>query len=110
MTAPARFDYQGDAALQPVVNAALERVTDPEMALGILDIGLVYRVRVEPGRIEILMTLTSAACPMGDLIVDDIHKELARVLPDREVEVELCWDPAWTPERLSERARRLMGW
>ena len=110
MNTPPRFDYEGAPALQPVVDAALERVIDPEMALGILDIGLVYRVRAEPARLHVLMTMTSAACPMGDLIVDDIHKELARALPDHEVEVELCWEPPWTPQRLSERARRLMGW
>lgn len=110
MSTAARFDYEGDPALQPAVEAALERVIDPEMALGILDIGLVYRVRVEPQAVHVLMTMTSAACPMGDLIVDDVREQLARALPAREVAVELCWEPAWSPERLSERARHLMGW
>ena len=56
-------------------------------------------------------TLTSAACPVTDLIVEEVEHELDRVLPpDCLIEVELCWEPPWTPAMMSERARRFMQW
>jgi len=55
--------------------------------------------------------MTSAACPVADLIVDDVGAELDRVAPaDMSVDVELVWEPAWTTERMSARAKAFMGW
>ena len=106
-----RFDYEGDEATRPVIEAALQRVVDPEMALGILDVGLVYRVAVRDSQVHVLMTMTSAACPVTDVIVEDVTTTLERALPDGfGVEVEVCWEPAWTPDRMSDKAKRFMGW
>jgi metal-sulfur cluster biosynthetic enzyme len=107
----APFPYEGPEDLRQPVTAALSRVVDPEVALNIVDIGLVYGVRIEADRLELRLTMTSAACPVADVIVDDAAAELERVLPaEIDVEVELVWEPAWTPERMSERARRFMRW
>jgi metal-sulfur cluster biosynthetic enzyme len=55
--------------------------------------------------------MTSAACPVADLIIEEVEHELDRVLPAGcPAEVELCWEPAWTPEMMSERGKRFMGW
>lgn len=105
------FPFIGDAARRAPVLAALRDVIDPEIALSIVDMGLVYGVTVADGIARVRLTMTSAGCPLSDLILDDIQRELERVLPPGyELEIELCWEPAWTPERMTERARQAMGW
>ena len=107
---PPRFDYQGPDALQATITAALKRVVDPELALSIVEVGLVYGVQVSADRVWVRMTMTSPACPVTASIVDEVEGELDRVLPPAyAIEVELCWEPAWTRERMSEHARRFMG-
>jgi len=93
------------------VTAALQRVVDPEVALNIVDVGLVYRVTVRDQRVDVDVTMTSAACPVTDVIVSDIENELDRALPeDLKIHVELVWEPPWTPQRMSAKARLFMGW
>ncbi len=109
--AAGELPYRGDESLRGPVTAALQEVYDPEIAMSIVDVGLVYGVVAEAGRVDIRMTMTSAACPVSDQIIDDIEFQLEQVIPeDWIVAVELCWDPPWTPQRMSERGRRLMGW
>ena len=109
--AQTHFDYQGPPELREPLLEALRGVVDPEMALSIIDIGLVYSVRVDESGARVAMTMTSAACPMSDLIVEDVESALQRVLPGgAQVAVEMVWDPPWTPERMSDRARSFMGW
>jgi metal-sulfur cluster biosynthetic enzyme len=106
-----RFPYDGPPELLPTLVQALERVVDPEVALNIVDVGLVYGVVVKDKRIDVNVTMTSAACPVTDTIVDDIESQLDRALaPDMLIHVELVWEPPWTPERLSAKARAFMGW
>jgi metal-sulfur cluster biosynthetic enzyme len=105
------FEFDGPAALRDTVTHALKRVIDPEVALDIVDVGLVYAVKIAPDAARVRMTMTSAACPMADVIIEDVVAELQDALPGRPpVEVELVWEPPWTSERLSESARRFMGW
>lgn len=106
-----RYPATGDAAACGRVEAALRRVIDPEMSLNIVELGLVYGVEAEPGRARVRLTMTSAACPVAELIVDEVGHEVRAALGEgAEVDVELCWDPPWGPERMSERARAAMGW
>lgn len=107
----AAFPYAGPPELAAPVEAALRRVVDPEVALGIVDLGLVYGVTVEDRRVHVRMTMTSAACPVTGVIVDDVEAELDAVLPaDCVIAVEVVWAPAWTPGRMSADARAFMGW
>lgn len=111
MSEAPRFEYAGDPALQAPVEAALRHVADPEMALGIVELGLVYRVEAQPGSAKVRLTMTSPACPVVEVIVDDVRHELSRALgKDAAIDVEVVWDPPWSPERMSERARTAMGW
>jgi metal-sulfur cluster biosynthetic enzyme len=106
-----RFEYDGPPELLPVIVQALERVVDPELAMNIVDVGLVYEVTVADGRLDVNMTMTSAACPVTDIIVDDVETELDKALPpELKIHVELVWEPPWTPLRLSDKARTFMGW
>lgn len=105
------FVYEGEPALEAPIRAALARVIDPEMALGIVSLGLVYSVRATGEGVHVRMTMTSAACPVADMIVADAEDALAAALgPGRAVEVELCWEPPWEPARMTPAARYAMGW
>src|SRR5690349_18072928 len=102
------FPYDGPEALREPVERALRRVVDPEVAMSIVDVGLVYGVTATPERLHVLLTMTSPACPVIDVIVDDVGAELDGLAP--AVDVELTWEPAWTPARMSARAKASMGW
>ena len=105
------FPYDGPAALREPVAAALTRVVDPEVAMSIVDVGLIYGVTIDCGKAHVRVTMTSAACPVTDLIIEEIENELDRVLPAGcALDVELCWEPAWSPDMMSARAKRFMGW
>jgi metal-sulfur cluster biosynthetic enzyme len=106
-----RFPYEGPQDLLPAVVAALERVVDPEVAMNIVDVGLVYGVKVADGRMDVTVTMTSAACPVTDIIVEDIERQLdGEMPPELLIHVELVWEPPWTPQRMSPAARAFMGW
>jgi metal-sulfur cluster biosynthetic enzyme len=112
------FEYDGPPELEQRIAAALARVVDPEMALDIVNLGLVYGVYVAPQadaaaprHLDVMLTMTSAACPVAELIIEDVRGALQRELGgDVTVEVALVWEPPWSPERMSPRARLAMGW
>jgi metal-sulfur cluster biosynthetic enzyme len=113
------FPYDGPDALAGPVLEALTRVVDPEVAMSIVDVGLVYGVRVSDGTMHVRITMTSAACPVvdviveevEDVIVEEVEDELDRIAPpDMKIAVELVWEPPWTTDRMSERAKCFMGW
>jgi metal-sulfur cluster biosynthetic enzyme len=109
MHAPYSYDGPDDQRLP--IEQALRRVVDPEVALTIVDVGLVYGVTVTPDSVQVTMTMTSAACPVTDLILDEVGAELDRIAPPgAAVDVRLVWEPPWTPERMSPRAKAFMGW
>jgi metal-sulfur cluster biosynthetic enzyme len=92
------------------VRKALRAVKDPELNLNIIDIGLVYDVAVsEDGATVVRMTLTSPGCPAGGEIIDDVKKVVGDLEGVTGVEVELVWDPYWTPERMDPRVRAFLG-
>ncbi|MEP7297142.1 MAG: metal-sulfur cluster assembly factor [Burkholderiales bacterium] len=107
----APFPYAGPEAWREPIARALQAVVDPELALSIVDVGLVYGVTVGADHVHVLLTMTSAACPVTDLIVEDVESELDRALPaDLQIRVELTWTPAWTSDRMTESAKCFMGW
>lgn len=93
------------------VRQALKSVEDPEAGMSVLDLGLVYGIALEPGKVRVEMTMTSPACPASDYIVDEAAAAIRAVAPEAtDVEVQLVWDPPWTPERMSDEARKRFGW
>ena len=88
----------------------LRTVYDPELGLDVVNLGLVYELRVEPPRAYVRMTLTTPGCPLHDSMGDAVRQALSRLPGVEGVEVEITFEPPWTPERLSEKARRLLGW
>ncbi len=95
---------------QEGVRKALRGVKDPELNLNIIDIGLVYDVDVsEEGDVRVTMTLTSPGCPAGPEIVGDVKRTVQDLEAVRNVEVEIVWEPYWTPERMDPRVRAFLG-
>ena len=92
------------------VRALLRQVIDPEVGANIVDMGLIYEVTVGADAIRISMTMTSPACPMGEMILDEVRAVLADELPGWPAEVALVWEPPWNPSMMSERTRQNFGW
>ena len=91
------------------VTEALRTVEDPELGMDIVELGLLYDAEVEGPRVKVLYSLTSMGCPAGPLIQQNIE-EVVRSLPGVEdVETELTWDPPWTPEKMSDDAKFILG-
>ena len=92
------------------VRKALRAVKDPELNLNIIDIGLVYDVEVgDTGDVMVRMTLTSPGCPAGGEIIEDVKRVAGDLEGVTSAEVELVWDPYWTPERMDPRVRAFLG-
>ncbi len=99
-----------DALTTETVWSTLATILDPEFGLNIVDMGLVYDVTLDGTNVAVAMTLTTPSCPAGDMIFDGARAALA-TLPDiGEVRIDLVWDPAWTPDMLTDEARRFLGW
>lgn len=89
---------------------ALKQVKDPELGLNIIDIGLIYDVAVdEDGVVNVKMTLTSPGCPSGAEIMADAKMVLEQQEGVTAAEVELVWEPYWTPDKMDPRVRTFMG-
>lgn len=96
---------------EQAVTEALRAVEDPEAGMSIVDLGLVYGVQVGPSGVHVRMTMTSPACPAAPYLVDESVAAIRAVAPPgTDVQVELVWDPPWTPERMSAEARGRFGW
>ncbi len=92
------------------VRRALRAVKDPELNLNIIDLGLVYDVDVsDTGDVHVRMTLTSPGCPAGAEIVQGVRDVAADLEGVASVDVELVWEPYWTPERMDPRVRAFLG-
>lgn len=78
--------------------------------MNIVDLGLVYRAEYGPAGIEVALTLSTPSCPLSEMIVEEVREALnARFAGAAAIKVDLVWDPPWTPDRMSEAARQLLG-
>jgi metal-sulfur cluster biosynthetic enzyme len=88
---------------------ALRAVEDPELGMDIVELGLLYDVEVEGPKVRVIHTLTSMGCPVGPMIQENVD-QIVRAMPDVEdVDVELTWDPPWSPEKMSDDAKFILG-
>ena len=88
---------------------ALRKVKDPDLNLNIVDLGLVYDVRVVANDVEVDMSLTSPGCPSGPEIMGDAERMLKAIPGVGSVTINLVWTPMWNPERIEPRVRAYMG-
>lgn len=87
------------------VMEALKNCFDPEMPINLVDLGLIYGVKVSGGEVSIRMTLTSPQCPLAGHIMEDVKKKVLDAGAEK-VFVELVFDPPWTPDMISEKTRK----
>ncbi|MCY3598671.1 MAG: metal-sulfur cluster assembly factor [Gemmatimonadetes bacterium] len=95
--------------IEEKVRTALRAVTDPELGINIVDLGLVYDVEVEGSEAKVTMTLTSPGCPAGGQILGGAKDAAETVDGVDEAVVSLVWKPFWTPERIDPAVRAMMG-
>jgi metal-sulfur cluster biosynthetic enzyme len=96
--------------LEPAeIRELLREVYDPELGVNIVDLGLVYDVRNDDGDVYVRMTLTTPGCPLHDTITSAVERILDGQPGIRSVKVDIVWDPPWSPDRMSEEAKRQLG-
>jgi len=98
---------RGDSSC-PALWDALRDVTDPEIPISVVDMGLIVDVKEQAGIVDVKLTFTALGCPAMDFIMDDIRARLLREPGVREVRIEVVWDPVWTKARLSEEGINIM--
>jgi metal-sulfur cluster biosynthetic enzyme len=113
-TMPEEISEPADVSQSAVVSEdqaklALRRVKDPELNLNIMDLGLVYGIRIDGSTVNVDMTLTSPACPSGPEIIANVEKELRELDGVEDVQTNIVWTPFWTPEKIEPRVRAYLG-
>ena len=91
------------------VRSALKTVKDPELNLDLVVLGLVYDIEVDEGDVHIVMSLTSPMCPVADQIVSDARDAVSKIEGVESCEVDLTFDPPWTPDRIAPLIRSSLG-
>jgi len=91
------------------VRQELKQVIDPELDINIVDLGLIYEINIENDSLHILMTLTTPACPLSGVFDEMVRQEVAHLEGLNEVEVEITFEPSWSPEMMSDKARDELG-
>ena len=88
---------------------ALHGVEDPELGMDIVELGLLYDVAVDGSKVHVTYSLTSMGCPVGPMLEQQITETVAEMPGVDDVESELTWDPPWTPEKMSDDAKFVLG-
>ena len=92
------------------VDQVLRNCYDPEIPVNVLDLGLIYDVKLEEERVNVRMTLTAPGCGMGPMIAEDVRTKLLTLPGIKDVKVEMVFDPPWNPEMMREEAKKQLGW
>ena len=91
------------------VYEALRDVYDPEIPVNVVDLGLIYGIEVTEGNVDVTMTLTFAGCGMGPYIAQQAEWRIAEIDDVEDVNVELTFDPPWTPDMITDEGKKLLG-
>jgi metal-sulfur cluster biosynthetic enzyme len=94
---------------EPLVLETLRQVVDPEIDCNIVDLGLIYGIRIDGRKVNVQMTLTTQGCPMHESIAWGVKNALRNLEAVEEAEVEIVWDPPWTPAMMTEEGRARVG-
>ena len=94
---------------QEQVREALREVYDPEIPVNVVDLGLIYKVKIEGSKVEVDMTMTARGCPMYAYIAEQTRKRLLKIEGVEEAEINVVWEPPWNPTMISEEARKRLG-
>ncbi len=106
---PAPVVAEGDEALTEAIIEALKEIYDPEIPVNIYDLGLIYNVEVSGGHAVVTMTLTTPHCPVAESMPGEVELRVGSVPGVGDAEVNLVWEPAWSPANMTDEARLEMG-
>ncbi|KLK89504.1 hypothetical protein AA309_30975 [Microvirga vignae] len=97
-------------SLDPAILECLSDVMDPELGLSVVDLGLVYQALRTPDAVEVALTLTTRACPLGGMIVEEARERLSHRFQDASrIDVRLVWEPVWKPDFITTGGQDLLG-
>lgn len=88
---------------EKLVFKKLKEVIDPEIGMNIVDLGLIYGVKIKDGQVKVMMTLTTPGCPLAAFFPEEVEKKLKEIAGVKKAKVELTFDPPWSPERMKKR-------
>ena len=97
-------------ATRDVILEALKKVIDPELGVNIVDLGLIYDVKVNDSAVDVTMTLTTPGCPLHTAIARGAEAAVRNVPDVEQATVNVVWDPPWRPDRMSPEARARLRW
>ena len=100
---------QTESVDREAVIAALKQVYDPEIPVDVYELGLIYDIKIDGTKVSITMTLTAPNCPIADEVVEQVRNGVWAVKGVQDVDVQLVFEPEWTPERMSEEARLMLN-
>lgn len=98
------------AITQDQIIDALKECYDPEVPVSIVDLGLIYDIKIIDSRVDITMTLTSPGCPASSMISQNVRNRVLQIPEVKDADVRIVWEPAWTPARMSEEAKEKLQW
>ena len=90
------------------IQAALRHIVDPELGVNVVDLGLIYGIQVQEGKISVQMTLTTRGCPLHDGLVRAVERVIRSLPGVTSAHVEVVWEPGWTPDRISPQGRQVL--
>jgi FeS assembly SUF system protein len=102
-----------DAAHEPQtqqIRENLKKIYDPEIPMNIVDLGLIYRVEWKEEDVMVRMTLTAPGCPVAGILAEEVKNAVEKVPGVHSAAVDMVWDPPWSPDRMSEFAKRQFGY
>lgn len=98
-------------AAEAQIREVLRQIPDPEIGINIVDLGLLYDLRVEAGAVRVAVTMTTPACPLHEYLTNEIDAALRAQFPEvTSVQVDLVWEPPWDPSMMSDDAKAQLGW
>lgn len=96
--------------VKKIILKKLEEVIDPELGVDLVNLGLVYGIDIKDNQAVVKLTMTTPSCPLLGLILENVKSKLSEIKEIDEINVELVWDPPWTPERMSKKAKMQLGY
>lgn len=88
--------------------AALNDIIDPEIGVGIVDLGLIYTIDIKDGTATVIMTFTSMGCPAGPSLIEQVKEEMEKVSKVKKAKVKIVWDPMWTIDQMNPDVRAML--
>jgi metal-sulfur cluster biosynthetic enzyme len=103
------MEEQKTAITETIVFEALKECYDPEIPVNLVDLGLIYDVKIIDDWVGVKMTLTTPGCGMSGMISQNVRNRILKVPGVKDADVRIVWDPAWSPARMSAEAKKKLG-